>query len=121
MVREEKLTTETKITPAKRFSFLAGPKEGTHTAQNQLIPLIKNESVRLTLQELEGAFNIETVTDEFFLRYKELFLSLTESIVALRSNDTILDTHFASLHISSADFAKKTLGQLVFLYFLQKK
>lgn len=39
----------------------------------------------------------------------------------LFDKDEALKNHFETLGISSADFAKKTLGQIVFLYFLQKK
>lgn len=107
------------FTPARRFSFLVGGGEKTHTAKRQLTALLQGGSVTLT--ELEKAFNIESVTKEFFDSYKALFLVLREELDALEARDPRVRAEFAAKRIQTATFAKRLLGQIVFLYFLQKK
>jgi len=106
--------------PAKRFSFLVGENENAHTAQKQLLPLLVNDhSNPLIIKEkdgdgsVEGAFSIEKVTDEFYEQYKELYLKLTE-------NAALTET-LEKEGLDPVRFVKKLLGQIVFLYFLQKK
>lgn len=119
-VKEGKLKTSEEITPAKRWSFLVGLNEGSHTAQSRFVTLLEsNESPNL--KELEEAFNIEKVTNEFFEKYCDLFLRMKESLDGLLEKDPQLKIDFESKEITTVDFAKKTLGQMAFLYFLQKK
>lgn len=110
-------TTE-KLTPAKRYSYLVGENEPCHTALSRFNKLlITTADNHITLDELEEIFSVEKVTDEFFKLYCEKFHQLREQ---LESNE-----HFkieAQQHnFTAAQFAKKLLGQIVFLYFLQKK
>jgi hypothetical protein len=60
------------FTPARRWSFLVGANEKSHTAQSRLVDILANDEQMPTLAELEEAFNIETVTQEFFVKYREL-------------------------------------------------
>ena len=106
--------------PAKRFSYLVGENEYAYTAQKQLLPLLINDhSNPLILKEkdgdgsVEGAFSIEKVTDEFYEQYKELYLKLAEN--------TALNKTLEKEKLDPVRFVKKLLGQIVFLYFLQKK
>ena len=108
------------FSPARRFSFLVGKNERTHTAQRQLIELLKSDN-RPSLKILEKAFNIEQVTEEFFEEYRELFNRVHDVIKAYVDKHPATKTHFAEKDIDPADFAKRLLGQIVFLYFLQKK
>lgn len=119
-VKEGKVKTSEDLTPAKRWSFLVGKNEGSHTAQSRFLSLLKSDDVP-NLRELEEAFNIEKVTNEFFKKYCELFLRMKESLDGLLEKDPQLKLDFESKEISTVDFAKKTLGQMAFLYFLQKK
>ncbi|HEX14141.1 MAG TPA: class I SAM-dependent DNA methyltransferase, partial [Desulfurella acetivorans] len=107
-------------TPAKRYSFLVGKNESSHTAQSRFLPLISLDK-KPTLDDLEQAFNAERVTDEFFEQYKELFIKTVDEIEKSIENNKILKNEFTNKNISIVDFAKKLLGQIVFLYFLQKK
>lgn len=113
-------THKDEYTPAKRYSYLVGKDEGSHTAQSQIIGLLQNDEIS-TLEELENAFSIEKVTDRFFKQYKELFIQLKETIDNALENNPKAKKEFETKNIKPADFAKKTLGQIVFLYFLQKK
>ena len=74
-----------------------------------------------TLAELEEAFDIETVTKEFFLKYRELFLRTKEALDRVVKNDPNVKADFDAKGVDTVNFAKKLLGQIVFLYFLQKK
>ena len=112
---------EQEVTPAKRWSFLVGKNENSHTAQSQLIDILLNDNNFPKLAELEQAFSIETVTNEFFKKYTELFLRMKEGLDFLLEKDPQLKTEFENKEIETSDFAKKTMGQMAFLYFLQKK
>ncbi|HLW62290.1 MAG TPA: N-6 DNA methylase [Flavobacterium sp.] len=117
-VKEGKLKQSKELTPAKRYSFLVGEYEKAHTAKKQLLPLLENVYNNPTLEELEEAFSIEKVTDEFFEQYKALFLGLTEQF---DKDQNGLKEQLAAAGIDIPRFTKKLLGQIVFLYFLQKK
>jgi adenine-specific DNA-methyltransferase len=109
------------FTSAKRMSFLVGKNEKSHTAKKQFLPILEDDNLQINLKNLEEAFSCEKVTDEFFEKYKELFLKLKEALELIIENDQKIKKDFAAKEISSVDFVKKTLGQMAFLYFLQKK
>ncbi len=115
-----KIRVKEELTPARRYSFLVGVNEPNHTARTQLVPLLQSDK-KATLYQIEQAFNIESVTKEFFGKYKQLFLDLKDDLDAVLERDAKIQTEFTEKNISTANFAKKLLGQIVFLYFLQKK
>jgi very-short-patch-repair endonuclease/predicted RNA methylase len=112
-----KVKTRKEFTPAKRYSFLVGKHEDAYTAKNQLLPLLQNVSTNPTVEDIENAFSIEKVTDEFFLQYKDLYVKLFEHF----TNDGTIQKELVHSDIDTVRFTKKLLGQIVFLYFLQKK
>jgi tRNA1(Val) A37 N6-methylase TrmN6 len=99
-----------------RYSFLVGKNESSHTAQSCFVPILEND-YNPKLDEIEGAFSIEKVTKEFFKEYKMLFDIL---IKELNSNHSFI-IEASKSNMITENFAKKLLGQIVFLYFLQKK
>ncbi len=101
------------LTPAKRYSFLVGVHEKSHTAQKQLSILIE-QTEKPTLSKIESAFSVSKVTNEFYEDYKRLFEKLTAAFG--KSN-----AFKASVGTAPEDFSKKLMGQIVFIYFLQKK
>ena len=107
----------------KRSSFLAGDKIGTHTVKfrmwKALQEILKNKKFKV--KSLKDVFNIETVSDEFFNEYKELYGKVKNNINIQREEDKQLDEHLQSKHIKSDDLARHLLGQIIFLYFIQKK
>lgn len=109
------------LTPARRYSFLVGSHEGSHTAQKQFLPLLENDQSDPTLEEIEEAFDIERVTKEFFARYKDLFERVRDALDELLKKNKSARDEFEKRGVETDDFAKKLLGQIVFLYFLQKK
>ena len=66
---------EKKLTPARRYSYLVGPHEPSHTAIKQLLPLLIKEDGDPLIAELAAAFRVEPVTDRFFEDYTNLFHS----------------------------------------------
>ena len=114
---DEKGKPTEELTPARRYSFLVGESEPSHTAQTQLAKIYEQTVQNPTLAQLEEAFGVEKVTKEFFEKYRELF----ESVVAeLRLSHTF-QNEASRNNLDTESFAKKLLGQIVFLYFLQKK
>lgn len=116
-----KVKVKEEFTPARRWSFLVGANEKSHTAQSRLVNILTNDEHAPTLAELENAFDIETVTKEFFLKYRELFLRTKEALDKVVRKDPKIRADFESKGVDTVNFAKKLLGQIVFLYFLQKK
>jgi len=106
---------------AKRWSFLVGSNERSHTAQIQLLKIVEGDDKNITLDQLEEAFSIERVTKEFFEKYRELFYRTNEALEEILKIDDRIRAEFEEKDIKTSDFAKKLLGQIVFLYFLQKK
>ena len=116
-----KMKVEEEFTSARRWSFLVGENEKSHTAQSRLVNILANDDHNPTLAELEEAFNIESVTKEFFYKYRDLFIRTKEALDELVQNNSNIKADFEAKSINTVDFAKKLLGQIVFLYFLQKK
>ena len=105
------------LTPAKRFSYLVGEHEAVHTAQQYLLSLLEIQDRKVTLADIEKVFDVEKVTKEFFEKYKEKYLGLKEFL----DNNQDFITESENCDFTSEEFAKKLMGQIVFLYFLQKK
>lgn len=116
-----RMKVKEEFTPARRWSFLVGVNENSHTAQSRLVNILANDAQAPTLAQLEDAFNIETVTKEFFLKYRDLFIRTKEALDKVVENDAKIKADFEAKGVNTVDFAKKLLGQIVFLYFLQKK
>ena len=106
---------------AKRWSFLVGINEACHTAKRQFEDIMTDDEHNPTLAELEKAFDIETVTKEFFLKYRELFMRTKEELDRVVKKDPKVKADFEAKGVDTVNFAKKLMGQIVFLYFLQKK
>ncbi len=111
--------TEKELTPV-RYSFLVGPDEPTHTPERQFEGLVQQESSP-TLDALHTAFDLDVVTEAFFEAYRDHYLTLADAVQTACQAHPATQQEFERCTIAPADFAKKLLGQLVFLYFLQKK
>jgi adenine-specific DNA-methyltransferase len=110
---------QNKYSPFIRYSFLVGENQQNFTAKKQLSSLFSEPE--LELSHLENVFSVEKVTDNFFNDYRNLYISLTSEIDNLRKQDKKINDDFKKNQIKSENFAEKTLGQIVFLFFLQKK
>ena len=116
-----KVGVEERLTPARRFSFLVGEGESCHTAQTRFLKLLEEDQADPTLAQIEDAFSVEAVTKEFFTRYAALFADIHAALEELVARDKVIRDEFNAKGVNTVDFAKKLLGQIVFLYFLQKK
>src|SRR5438132_12661356 len=116
-----KIGVETRLTPARRFSYIVGEGESCHTAQTRFLGLLQDTENNPTLAQIEDAFSVEAVTWEFFNKYAELFGEIHKALEKLASKDKTIGDEFKKKNVSTVDFAKKLMGQIVFLYFLQKK
>ena len=110
-----KVGVQTKLTPARRSSYIVGKEESCHTAQSRFLDLLLDTENNPTLAQLEDAFSVEAVTKEFFEQYKALFLDLKDELDDLAKKDKTIREEFAWKNVSTADFAKKLMGQIVFL------
>ena len=119
--RTGKIKPEERLTPARRYSYLVGEDEECHTAQTRFLSLLQNTTDRPTLAHIEEAFSVESVTKEFFREYARLFEDTEAALAAVVKRDKTIRDDFKAKGVSSVDFAKKLLGQIVFLYFIQKK
>ena len=113
-----KVKLKQELTPAKRHSYLVGVHENSHTACKQLLPVLTMDYADPRIEEIEAAFSIEKVTNEFFDQYKSLFQKLGEQ---LKKQPYFKQATGEETDQAVNRFAKKLLGQIVFLYFLQKK
>lgn len=109
------------FTPARRYSFLVGKNESSHTAQSCFVDILINDIHNLKLNEVDEAFNIEKVTKEFFEKYSNLFFQVKGALDEIVKKDEEIRKEFQQKGVNVVDFSKKLLGQIVFLYFLQKK
>ena len=116
-IENGKLKTAENITPAKRYSFLVGKDEPCHTAIERFRQFVIDNASAPTLDQLEEAFSVEKVTKEFFDLYCEKFFQLQEWLEG--NDDFVVEANKCGF--TSEQFAKKLMGQIVFLYFLQKK
>ena len=116
-----KIKAEERLTPARRYSYLVGAEEQCHTAQTRFLPLLQNTTAKPTLAQIEEAFSVESVTKEFFNEYARLFKVMEEALTVALVPQLAIREDFQAKGVSTADFAKKLLGQIVFLYFIQKK
>lgn len=109
------------LSPARRLSFLVGKNEPNHTCKKYLLELVKEDSKLPDLSVIRSAFSIESVSKEFFEKYKGLYDALLRSLKEVIAQDEVIKKEFIEKNIDSSEFAKKLLGQIVFIYFLQKK
>lgn len=115
------INTTIVVSPAKRYSFLVGPDEKVRTAEQQLLPLLANSSSVPTLQAVEAAFSVEVVSKQFFKDYAGQYENIKAHIRTLLDESPAKLAAFRAAGIDVASFTKRLLGQIVFLYFLQKK
>ena len=107
--------------PAKRYSFVVGHGEPSRTYISQLNPIFEGGS-KPTFENIKSAFGINKITDDFYYDYCICFDKLYEHLV---NNEAFIkesyNVGYDSVKDFAVTFAKKTLGQIVFLFFLQKK
>lgn len=112
---------EEKITPAKRLSYVVGEGEASKTVKDQFFSLANMEE-SVSLEQLERLFALEKVTNEFFKEYKNKYLDIKETLIKDENFVREALKHDIENPESFIEgFSKKLMGQIAFIYFLQKK
>lgn len=109
----EKNKIVSNLSNPKRKSFFLGPNAKIATANQFLFSKGKINDFK----DLESRFDVEVVTKEFFNKYKKLYIKLLDYLKNDKAFNVFAIKHGLELEI----FSKKLLGQIVFIYFLQKK
>lgn len=114
------------LTPARRYSYLVGKGEPCHTAMQQLLPILEEEKFNPTLDKIEEAFSVEGVTKQFFEKYREKYFEIKDylmsnTIFTEEAERCIKSNNSGDVEKFAEQFAKKLMGQIAFMYFLQKK
>lgn len=121
-------------TDKKRFTFLLGPNQSCRTVAENFEKLLNKEG-DIELHDIEAAFDVEALSEEFFGKYKEHYEKFVEYITGKRfikngskwKEKVVHKPHplfyaaFGSDDKKVRDYVKKMLGRVVFLHFLQKK
>lgn len=115
-----KLKIKSDLTPLKRYSYLVGKNEPSYTAQSQLAPLLYDDK-KISLNKIADAFSVEKLSDQFFLDYKNLCFEVSNELKSILKKDYKVKIEFEKIKLSTFDYAKKFMGQIIFIYFIQKK
>ena len=121
-------------TDSKRYTFLLGPEQSCHTAGQNFMKLYEKHGP-IEVKDIENAFNVEALSNEFFGKYKSEYDSFVEYITGKRyvkkggkyvepqthAPHPTLYPAFGGNDKLVRDYVKKLLGRIVFLHFLQKK
>ena len=122
------------LTDSKRFTFMLGPHQSCRTVAENFAKLMeKGEGA--DDKDIEGAFDVEALSDEFFTKYKQHYERFVEFITGKKFvkkggkwEETVSHEPHAVYYPAFncddklvRDYVKKLLGRIVFLHFLQKK
>lgn len=126
---------ESDTTESKRFTFLLGPGQSCLTAATNFMKL-EGKHGDISDEDLESAFSVEALSNEFFDKYKkryEKFVSYITGKAYVKSgakyvekvvntdNDKALYAAFGNDDKRVRDYVKRLLGRILFLHFVQKK
>ena len=118
----EKRETAVASTNAKRYTYLCGQQYPCRTLAERFDALQKQDK---TAANLEAAFSVEALSNEFFDEYRNFYQDLV-NFVKYENNllDEFID--YAGGNQEQAekyarDYIKKLMGRLVFIQFLQNK
>jgi hypothetical protein len=125
----------TKETNPKRYTYVFGDEDETYrTAIDRFLGLYNASNIKV--KDIQDAFAVEAMSEDFFKEYREThyqnfirFLTGEEiqkkgskyQLIEVQNPSPFLASVFNGDKKEARDFCKKLLGQIVFLYFLQKK
>ncbi len=114
-------------TKPKRYTYLLGANEACTTpAKRMLVLADKKEKGEVNINQLKEVFSVEALNKDFFKTYKAhyekfwKYLADEENPYRTKLIDTEKEDKVKQ-EKPIRDFAKKLLGRIVFLHFLQKK
>ena len=102
-------------TNPKRYTYILGPHESCRTAGERFSKL--SAQSEFTVKAFEEAFSVEKLSDKFFKEYKAHYLEFVEHLNKRATKASVFNGDEKAVR----DFAKKLLGRIVFLHFVQKK
>jgi hypothetical protein len=109
-------------TEPKRYTYLFGEGESCRTAADRFDKL---KGKPIYLNDLFDAFSVEKLNKDFFKTYKEFYEKFWKYLADTKTYYKLLYDKRQDDNIKKEkpirDFAKKLLGRIVFLQFLQKK
>lgn len=113
-------------THPKRFTYVLGTSEPCTTPAKRFLKLLEKKDIKL--EDVIETFEVETLTKEFFKKYKEHYESFCDHLIESKYQKSVFkipeikdDEERKKAEKPIRDFVKKLLGRVVFLYFLQKK
>jgi len=111
-----------KETEPKRYTYLFGKGESCRTAAERFDKL---KGKKFYLEDLYEAFSVEKLNNDFFKSYNEHYEKFWKYLANEKKYYKLLADTRPKTEIlrqkTIRDFAKKLLGRIVFLHFLQKK
>ena len=113
LIYAEYLGTKIKFNTFRRFTYFVSKGQSNNTFIQQVAPFNF-----INLKELKELFSVDKVTKEFFEKYHDLFI---ETLEDFDKNTEFQDIVVKTNTSTTPDFVKKLMGQIVFLYFVQKK
>ncbi len=102
-------------TNPKRYTYILGPNESCKTAGERFHKL--STQSEFTVGSFEDAFSVEKLSKTFFDDYKNHYLEFVKHLSKRETKASVFNGDEKAIR----DFAKKLLGRIVFLYFVQKK
>lgn len=106
-------------THTKRYTYLVeiGDDKTNRTMAQRLeeLSLVKEQNLQLLIK----TFSVESLSKEFFAEYKAHYEKFVSELKGLRITSGRIINYDPQKTIR--DFVKKTLGRLIFLYFVQRK
>lgn len=112
LIYPEAVGTRRQWSNFRRFTYFVSPELTNKTFLARV-----GDGDFTSLDKIKDAFSVEKVTKEFYEQYRKLFEALLGDLNKNRAFQIVA----SKSQINTPDFAKKLLGQIVFLYFLQKK
>jgi hypothetical protein len=109
-----KVGVQTKLTPARRFSYIVGKGESCHTAQSRFLDLLQDTENYPTLAQIEDAFSVEAVTKEFFREIANWYFWALKHVRFPEGARKEADGHD---HISVI----RLITRLIFCWFIKEK
>lgn len=105
----------------KRYSYILGELETCKTAALRFEELSKEDII--TIENIKEAFSVEKMSKKFFDDYRDVhYRNLITELTTNHKGREIFKAKTEKLEEKRIrDFAKKLLGRIVFLYFIQKK
>jgi len=108
----------------RRFSFLLGSDAKLGTVYDKLLEAkTVSETKRINdFNDLKERFSVESVSKQFFKEYKELYEKTVNVFRAIQNFNIVASKNTELEYDDFLDiFSRKLLGQIVFIYFLQRK